>query len=239
MYDRSIEGLYGRAENITDKWGVLRYVYQQKYAEIIEASSEHIRGWVDPYFVNWLKDASPIESRAWIDIRGIGTPLYPQFPLFNYFVDFANPYLKVGVELDGRDWHDAEKDRKRDEFLASVGWHIYRITGSEAHKIVEMPDSGEAYKYDDEEIGALREEFYMNTSEGVIAAIDQVYFNGDYPEVPLDLCIRTLDAHRLAEFEIGPGQALASWEYEGALKEMFGAMCLGNRKHRAEDSNKD
>lgn len=224
MLHHEIKALYEAAEKITDKWGVLRYVYQQKYSEIIEASREHIRGWVDPYFVNWLKDASPIESRAWIDIRGLGTPLYPQFPLFNYFIDFANPYLKVGVELDGKEWHDPVKDRTRDEFLASAGWHVYRITGAEAHKIVDIPDSGEAYQYDDSEMAVIYEDYFMNTSEGVIRAIDLIYFEGNEPGISQDLCMRTLDKHRLANFNIGPSNALGEWAYLGEVNRVFEQM---------------
>jgi hypothetical protein len=229
MLKKDMHTLYAAAEKITDKWGVLRYVYQQKHEEIIAASRRHIRGTIDPYFVDWMRDASPIETRAWIDIRGLGTPLYPQFPLFNYFIDFANPYLKVGVELDGKDWHDPVKDRERDEFLESVGWHIYRITGKEAHKIVEIPDSGERYKYDDHEIDAILEDYFLNTSEGVIAAIDRVYFAGDNNGETIDLCMRTLDSHRLAAFDIGPEQSLAGWRRERELEEMFSASYAGKR----------
>lgn len=230
MLKNDMHKLYAAAEKITDKWGVLRYVYQHNHEKIMAASRRHIRGTVDPYFVDWMRDASPIETRAWIDIRGLGTPLYPQFPLFNYFVDFANPYLKVGIEMDGKDWHDPVKDRARDEFLASVGWHIYRITGKEAHKIVEIPDSGERYKYDDHEMDVILEDYFLNTSEGVIAALDRVYFEGASSGETIELCLKTLDAHRLAAFDIGPDEALNGWKRDQQLKEMYAASFAGARE---------
>jgi hypothetical protein len=228
MFKNDMHKLYAAAEKITDKWGVLRFVYQQEYARIIAASAENIRGRVDPYFVNWMKDASPIEIRAWGDIRGRCTPMYPQFPLFNYFIDFANPYLKVGIELDGKQWHDAEKDRERDEFLVSVGWHIYRITGSEANKTVDLPHYPDEYDYDEEKREAIYEDYFMNSCEGITRAIDIIYFEGHNPLKSLDVCYRTLDKHRLADFEIGPESALNEWAYENHMKRIFESMMFKN-----------
>lgn len=65
-----------------------------------------------------------------------GLPLYPQFPLFNYFIDFANPYLRIGVELDGKQ-HDQNVDQERDDRLAEYGWSIFRIAGLEANTAFE------------------------------------------------------------------------------------------------------
>lgn len=228
MLRMDMKKLYSAAEKITDKWGVLRYAYQQVNSEIIEASKEHIRGWVDPYFVNWLKDASPIEYRAWGDIRGRGTPLYPQYPLFNYFIDFANPYLKVGVELDGKQWHDAEKDQARDEFLATAGWHIYRITGAEANKTIEIPQYPEDYDYDEEKLEDIYRDYFMNSCEGITRAIDIIYFEGYNPLGSKDVCYQTLNKHRLADFEIGPEAALADWAYEDQLRRVWNSMLLKN-----------
>lgn len=230
MLRRDTQALYAAAEKITDKWGVLRYVYQQKYGEIIEASSRNVRAWADPYFANWMKDSSPIEFRAWGDIRSRGTPLYPQFPLFNYFIDFANPYLKVGVELDGKDWHDPVKDKARDEFLTSVGWHIYRITGAEANRTVDIPQYPEDYDYDEERLLAIYEDYFMNTCEGITRAIDIIYFKGYNPLNSLDVCYRSLDKHRLADFEIGPEAALQEWAYEDKLQRIFGSIRIEGRQ---------
>lgn len=235
MLKRDMKKLYAAAEKITDKWGVLRYVYQQKSAEIIAASAEHIRGWIDPYFVDWMMDATPIERRAWGDIRGRYTPLYPQFPLFNYFIDFANPYLKIGIELDGKQWHDVEKDRERDEFLASVGWHIYRITGSEANRTIDLPQYPEDYDYDEERREAIYEDYFMNSCEGIIRAVDIVYFEGYNPLKSMDACYRTLNAHRLADFEIGPEAALNEWAYENHMRQIFESMVTRGRLDSSDE----
>ena len=49
-----------------------------------------------------------------------------------FYLDFAFPHLRVGVEADGRRWHsDAqsfEHDRQRDNALTAAGWRILRVT---------------------------------------------------------------------------------------------------------------
>jgi very-short-patch-repair endonuclease len=73
---------------------------------------------------------SPIEHALWCDIRNANAVFYPQFPAGIYFLDFANPAAKVGIECDGRQWHqDEERDRARQARLEHMGWTIYRISG--------------------------------------------------------------------------------------------------------------
>jgi len=38
---------------------------------------------------------SPIEFNVWSDIRSNGLMFYPQFPVLNYFIDFADPIRKI------------------------------------------------------------------------------------------------------------------------------------------------
>ena len=49
-----------------------------------------------------------------------------------FYLDFAFPHFRVGVEADGRRWHsDAEafeRDRLRDNALTAAGWRILRVT---------------------------------------------------------------------------------------------------------------
>jgi very-short-patch-repair endonuclease len=45
-------------------------------------------------------------------------------------LDFAQPVLKVGIELDGvshRGALSAERERKKDAVLAKLGWRVIRI----------------------------------------------------------------------------------------------------------------
>jgi very-short-patch-repair endonuclease len=57
-----------------------------------------------------------------------------EYQVGNYFIDFAFPEIKFGVEADGELYHfdRKEKDKERDKFLAEQGWEIYRVNSKEA-----------------------------------------------------------------------------------------------------------
>ena len=46
---------------------------------------------------------------------------------FYWLVDVALPEHKIAFEYDGICWHNKERDRKRDEDLASKGWQVIRF----------------------------------------------------------------------------------------------------------------
>jgi very-short-patch-repair endonuclease len=78
---------------------------------------------------------TPIEMNFWADCRDQNLVLYPQYPACGYFIDFANPVAKVGIECDGRAYHqDKDADAYRQHVLESNGWSIYRITGRECNE---------------------------------------------------------------------------------------------------------
>lgn len=42
-------------------------------------------------------------------------------------IDFANRRTRLGLEIDGRDYHDIVADQQRDEWLLKYGWRIKRV----------------------------------------------------------------------------------------------------------------
>lgn len=144
----------------------------------MERSKKHPQNWVSPYCtsIDWIKIFTPIEYDTWNAIRGVGKcPLYPQYPVANYFLDFGNPFLKVGVECDGRDFHmDKKKDNDRDYKLRKLGWKIYRISGSDIWRVppVEYYELAHQLPKDRKR---LLEEFYDSTIEGLIKALSIFY----------------------------------------------------------------
>ena len=93
---------------------------------------------------------TPIEQWLWHDIRACDAVLYPQYPVLNFFVDFANPVAKVAIECDGKAYHqDKAKDAARDKRLTDAGWTVYRITGSDCRKDSdeETGASAEPYRF--------------------------------------------------------------------------------------------
>lgn len=80
---------------------------------------------------------SPLEEsvgREWMR-RGVWPLLWPQVPEGSYRIDFANPELKLAIELDGFTYHSTReqfgKDRERERYLIEKGWKVIRFHGDE------------------------------------------------------------------------------------------------------------
>jgi len=100
------------------RWAAIRKIYKLQEGQ----------GY-SPYFVDWGLIFTPIESDAWHYIRLYGLPMYPQFPVGRYFVDFGDPDRRIAIECDGAAFHDADKDKKRDAELLEMGWRVFRFPG--------------------------------------------------------------------------------------------------------------
>lgn len=171
-----------------------------KFLAIRKAYAEALPRWIaqyeatgemrqDPYFMDW--DFSPIERHVWSDIRTLGLPFYPQIPVLNYFLDFGCPFLKIGIECDGKAWHDYELDKARDARLAKQGWMIFRIEGHECNRVVEPWEECE-----EEPNHELIYQYFMTTSEGVMSAIKRRYFDDRQGDEHSFLIASTLFEHR-------------------------------------------
>jgi very-short-patch-repair endonuclease len=187
---------YREARSDPERWNVIRDVYRVMMPVILKASEDRLGGRVDPYFVSWK--FTPIEALAWMSIREVGLPVYPQVPAHRWFIDFANPYHRIGVELDGKDYHDPVTDTRRDSILAQQRWHIYRITGAEAYRVLERPHDMDREDMSEEEFHRRSQRWWNETSDGVITAIDRMFFRPQ-PErwEQYDYMLATLYAHRL------------------------------------------
>lgn len=151
------------------KWAALRKFY--------EIQTPH--GYSPyPCEIDWYRVlGSPAEEMAQQVIRGAGLDMWPQYPVGRYFVDFGDPYKKIALEVDGRNYHDVERDRKRDSELFELGWTVYRVSGSEAYRSAEEND-----------------EWRANTVEGVVSAVNVVHYGKG---AATDLHFKTLRDHCL------------------------------------------
>jgi very-short-patch-repair endonuclease len=127
-----------KREQWRERFALIREAYSLLMPRILERA--RYAKTISPYFIVW--DFSPIEFNAWTQIRALALPFYPEVPVLGFFLDFADPYRKIGIELDGKDYHDAVKDAERDRKLNEAGWEIFRITGSMANRWMEdeLPD---------------------------------------------------------------------------------------------------
>jgi len=134
---------------------------------------------ISPYpdSFNWAQIFSPIEEQTWHAIRGFGqTPMYPQYPVDKYFLDFGHPKINVGIECDGKEWHtDKDKDNKRDKVLSDKGWSIYRISGADCYRLCEDYFELQSYnEFEEDEKRTILKEYYT-TIEGLVKAIGIFY----------------------------------------------------------------
>ncbi len=133
--------------NTQNNWAAIRQHYADLNSQI--NACEPSEWAIDPYSWDMGKNMifmTPIEENFWADCREADLILYPQYPSCGYFLDFANPVAKVGIECDGKAFH---MDKKRDAFRQSVleknGWCIYRITGKECNE--DWDENGETPPY--------------------------------------------------------------------------------------------
>lgn len=196
------------ATNYFGKLQALRNYYLSVEKEILEAHNKNCQIWQCSYPMDWSLIQTPIEQSAWQSIRGIGrVVLYPQYPALNYHLDFGNPGFKIGLEIDGKNFHtNKERDLKRDTELKKHGWTIYRVSGAEMMR-TDIKDwqyiSDYGVECEDEKVECLRD-WILHTGEGVITAIRVQYFEtyrynyDDYLEATyVSLCKETLMEHRL------------------------------------------
>jgi hypothetical protein len=163
----------------------IREHYKYLTPLIYERSLEHPCAWVAPYCssIDWVSIFTPIEYDTWHSIRSHGgIPLYPQYPILKYFIDFANPFLKIGVECDGANFHlDKKKDNDRDFELKQAGWKIYRISGSDCWRVPKDEYYDLMYLPKEDRYDILKE-FYESTVDGLIKALSIVYCENGYYE---------------------------------------------------------
>ena len=126
-----------------NNWARIRAFYRDYHADIMRAPTNE---WaMDPYA--WDGEdmifLTPIERWFWSDIRACDAVLYPQYPVLDFFVDFANPKAKVAIECDGAAYHtDKEKDAARDMRLRAIGWTVHRISGAHC-RLEQDAETGE------------------------------------------------------------------------------------------------
>jgi very-short-patch-repair endonuclease len=94
------------------------------------------------------KTMTDSERALWSRLRGkqlLGVQFYRQKPIGDYIVDFFAPRTKLVVEVDGSqhmECNHAEKDKRRDEYLASVGLTVLRFNSrkvlKETDEVVEV-----------------------------------------------------------------------------------------------------
>lgn len=83
------------------------------------------------------KNLTDSELALWSRLRNkqlLGIQFYRQKPLGRYIVDFFAPRVRLVVEVDGSQHMEADhalQDRRRDEYLRSLGLQVLRVNSRE------------------------------------------------------------------------------------------------------------
>lgn len=161
----------------------LRKRIRETYKDLIPTIMES-RHQTDPYIFDFDMPMTPIEENVWHDIRVLGLPFYMQFPVGPYFIDFADPIKKIGVEVDGKEWHqDHDADDKREKELNRLGWVIVRIPGYKTFKRRSDFFQNDEDEYIDLEArDACMNMFLAESSEGILLSLKRKWYDHEQKE---------------------------------------------------------
>jgi len=73
-------------------------------------------------------------------LDGIGIFYEQQYPIKQFFVDFAIPSLKIAIEVDGNYWHqdkDKARDYLRQKEIEAEGWFVLRYSEDQINECLE------------------------------------------------------------------------------------------------------
>lgn len=183
----------------SNHWDAIRAAWAEKFDWIAAGNR------CDPYFFQW--QFTPIETEAWNCIRRIGLRVFPQVPVGGVFIDFGDPHKKIGIELDGKAFHDKERDRVRDRKLWDLGWRIFRITGSEAVKWLHPPTEpnfANDAERNSQDFNRALEEWACHTGDGVLWSIHTAYYRQKHSTGnEFAIALGSIEDHRSIEFPLG------------------------------------
>jgi hypothetical protein len=212
-----LQGLDDSPRDFGRRCNLVRQAYMEM-ADIVLDAARRSRI-AQPYFLPWEQfwQRSPPEFGVWWSIHYYGRmPLYPQYPILNYFVDFGDPWQRIGIEVDGKQYHDAGKDLRRYKELLEIGWKIFRIPAAETSSEYLGPDDEFRRLYEDVQQDRLSR-WLLKTSDGVVRALKTIYYERWTPSAYatwyglsenlgalfIKFCYQTLNYHRLiTSFEL-------------------------------------
>jgi very-short-patch-repair endonuclease len=104
--------------------------------------------------------------------------MYPQFPVGPYFIDFADPVKKLGIEVDSRRYHqDWERDLIREQALEGQGWTIIRIGGYQTYTALAAHDLDYIEQELDTQDPATQYDWVaMNSSAAILLFVQRYYY---------------------------------------------------------------
>jgi|GEM_PF-3328785 len=159
----------------------IRAFYNRESDAILKHQRAQRKGWgIDINSFRFVEHMSPAEQEMWLAIKCSQTFLFPEVPVLKYFIDFGHLHLRVGLEVDGKDFHDQQLDMARDLELWQCGWVIFRIPAREV-----LSDLNRAPEEDDDfwhpnNLDQIQD-FLTSTGEGLLRCLEWRFFGQPMP----------------------------------------------------------
>lgn len=123
--------------------------------------------------------------------------MLPQVPIDRFIVDFGDPKNKIAIECGGARWHSLARDEPRDQELASLGWLVFRLPGTELFAGEGGLAKVRKNFYDDEELVQVEiDKWAQGNPAGFFHVLLGVFY-GRRLECSLGAAFRTLASHCL------------------------------------------
>jgi len=117
----------------------LKLVYEYAGEDMFTGNAPEVYKMLDIAGISNIEQLlSGPEFNMWRDLRvwGRGLSFYPEFPIADDVVDFADPQKKIVIEVDSR-LHDSEKDDAKDGRLKKQGYRVIRINAKNTKRDIE------------------------------------------------------------------------------------------------------
>lgn len=181
---------YSEAEG-WERRNVLYRYYDLVAPQIMKTAAEegpYTRG-CEKYGLPWAETFSHAEKFAWGKLHNHpSVVLYPEYPVDKFFLDFGNPALSIGVEIDGKNYHDADDDLARDLALLRQGWIIFRVPAKELFWDLEHPaeyvsrNGGSIEEdWDNDEVHEIALNYYLRSGDGFLESLENVVYRRAKP----------------------------------------------------------
>lgn len=131
-----------------------------------------------PYEIaDWFLILTKAERMFWDCIRSLAAPFYPEFPVGKYYVDFADPFRKIAIEVHSNKYHlgREEKDFIRQSNIEDLGWSVYHLEAKHMWVVMDDFEKNDFGKEADN-VSATRNhdlaskylKYYSNDADGIL-----------------------------------------------------------------------
>src|SRR5687767_1350653 len=99
---------------------LIKLRYEAAFSQCLQREQYHISAFIE----NWPSVLNKIQTIVYGEIKSAGIRLYPLYPIGEDFINFGNPFKKIGIEIYYKTNGFVEKQAKL-ERIKNMGWKVY------------------------------------------------------------------------------------------------------------------